>query len=163
MEIHRLRTDDWVRLKQLRLSALRDAPEAFDSTYADAQRFSPTQWRQQIEDLATFVATHDGVDMGMVRGAPDRADARGAFLISMWVAPVARRRGVGKRLIEAVIRWARAAGFERLELDVADDNQAATALYEQLRFLPTGETGSLPPPRSHVREHRRALMLKEEG
>jgi len=49
--------------------------------------------------------------------------------------------------------------FTRMELDVADKNANAVALYERWNFRPTGETGSLPAPRAHVLEHRRALML----
>ena len=159
MEIHRLSVDDWQRLKQLRLAALSDAPQAFGSTLVGAERYSAADWRKQIEELATFVAVSEKKDIGIVRGAVDDSEANNAFLISMWVAPDSRGLGAGKQLIGAVISWARDAGFTRLKLDVADDNSPAIALYERMKFLPTGETGSLPLPRTHVLEHRRALEL----
>ena len=77
----------------------------------------------------------------------------------MWVAPTGRGTGASEKLIGAVLIWARQSGFTRMELDVADDNAPAIALYERCNFLPTGETGRLSPPRSHVLEHRRALRL----
>jgi ribosomal protein S18 acetylase RimI-like enzyme len=80
----------------------------------------------------------------------------------MWVAPEYRRQGVGSRLIDTVIDWARAQGFSRLALDVADHNSAAVELYARHGFAPTGETASLPPPRAHIREHRRALLLRHD-
>ena len=112
-----------------------------------------------MKRLATFVAVKKQVDVGMARGIADENEPKQAFLLSMWVAPDARGRGVGEALIQAVAHWARAAGHSRLLLDVADVNQPAVDLYERMGFEPTGATGSLPSPREHIREHRRALDL----
>lgn len=98
-------------------------------------------------------------DVGCVRGAPDDTDPSRAFLLSMWVAPRFRDRGIGQQLVGSVIDWARSEGFGALVLDVADDNRPAVALYAKMGFEPTGETGTLPPPREHVTEHRRILAL----
>ena len=136
MEIQRLDINDWQRLKQLKLAALKDAPQAFASTHKDAKKYVETDWRRQIDEFATFVAIDDGNDLGMVRGVPSNADPRTAFLISMWVAPNGRGKGVGEMLIGAVLNWARQSGFARMELDVVDDNAPAIALYERCSFLP---------------------------
>lgn len=159
MEIVRLENPHWQRLRALRLAALADAPDAFGATLAEAERFTEKHWRQQLDALATYVAVLDGADAGMARGVADRSDPRNACLVSMWVLPAARVQGVGEALIRAVIDWARAAGHARLLLDVADGNQPALRLYERLGFQRTGETGSLPAPREHITEHRRALEL----
>lgn len=160
MEIQRLRGAQWQRLRSVRLAALAEAPEAFGSTLADAERLGEADWREQLERLATFVAVDVGEDVGMARGSLHDGDAGDAYLISMWVAPQARGRGIGAALIHAVVTWAAEAGCRRVLLDVADDNRAAVALYRQAGFVPTGRTGALPPPRSHVREHQRALPLE---
>lgn len=159
MRIERLQSDQWQRLKSVRLAALADAPDAFGSTLASARKCQESDWRQQLQVLATFVAVNKQVDVGMARGIADENEPKQAFLLSMWVAPDARGRGVGEALIQAVAHWARAAGHSRLLLDVADVNQPAVALYERMGFEPTGATGSLPSPREHIREHRRALDL----
>lgn len=159
MDIQRLRNEDWERLRRLRLAALADAPDFFGSTLADAGRLTEADWRAQLDRLATFVAVQAGADVGMARGMADEARRDDAYLISMWVAPVARRRGVGAALIDAVVAWAADSGFTRLLLDVADDNAPAVALYERAGFAATGVTGALPPPRAHIREHQRALSL----
>lgn len=72
---------------------------------------------------------------------------------------LAALRDAPEALIDTLIDWARSAGFSRLVLDVADDNAAAVALYARHGFEPTGEVGCLPPTRTHIREHRRALIL----
>ena len=107
----------------------------------------------------TFVAVHDGEDVGIVRCASDEHQHDTAWLMSMWVAPEARGQGVGNALIDAVIAHARASGAIRLLLDVGDHNQQAIALYARKGFKPNGQTGSLPAPRHHIREHQRELRL----
>jgi len=102
----------------------------------------------------------DGSDVGMVRGAPDDDDAQAAWLISMWVAPDARRSGIGGRLIDAVVAWARELGATRVFLDVADRNAPAIALYQSKGFRPTGQSNAMPPPREHIVEHQLELRLR---
>jgi len=141
------------------MRALVDAPDAFGSTAEETAARPPESWRQQLCDLATFVAVRDGEDVGMVRAVTVDGSLTDAFLLSMWVAPAARGRGAGNALIAAVVHWARSAGACTVLLDVADDNAAAIALYARHGFMPTGEAGTLPPPRAHIAEHRRALRL----
>src|SRR5688572_9717104 len=157
--VERLTVDEAPRLRAIRLRALADAPDAFGTTLEEAAAWPADMWSQQLRDLATFVAVEDGLDIGMVRGMRDDTRTDTAWLISMWVAPTARRRGIGDALIDIVIDWARSNGFSRLLLDVADDNAPAIALYARKGFQPNGEVGALPPPREHVREHQRELRL----
>lgn len=159
MIIQRLSADDWVRFRCIRMEALRDSPDAFGSTLEEAAARSEEDWREQLDALATFVAVVDGSDAGTARGSPHDVDATSAFLISMWVAPNFRGSGIGQELIQSVIAWARSEGYSKLALDVADENERALNLYARAGFEPTGETGSLPYPRRHVREHRRELIL----
>lgn len=95
----------------------------------------------------------------MVRGARHDQQDDTAYLISMWVAAEARRLGVGSALIDAVVGWARGEGFQRLLLDVAEGNAAAMALYADKGFVPTGVVGTLPAPRTHIREIQMGLVL----
>jgi GNAT superfamily N-acetyltransferase len=157
--IQRLTPEDGERLREIRLASLRDAPDAFGSTYDETAARPDSSWRGQLETLATFVAVVAGLDVGIVRGAPFDGEPTAAILLSMWVAPAARGKGAGEALVSAVADWAREEGFERLLLDVANDNAPAIALYARTGFLPTGETGTLPPPREQIREHQRALVL----
>jgi ribosomal protein S18 acetylase RimI-like enzyme len=159
VRVHRLLPREWPRLRLLRLHALRDAPDAFSSSLAEAIARPGDAWQQQVTDLASFVAVLDGADVGMVRGELSAEEPGVVWLLSMWVDPEARGRGVGDALVAAVIDFARAEGSRTVQLDVADDNAPAIALYARHGFAPTGAVGSLPPPREHVAEHRRALTL----
>ena len=158
--IERLRAGEGWRLRAIRLRALADAPEAFASTLADAEARDPAAWEAQIEALPTFVWREGDADLGMVRGAPHDGDAEAGYLISMWVAPEARGRGIGAALVCEVTAGARGAGLRRLVLDVGAHNLAARRLYERQGFVATGATGALPPPRAHLRELEMAVDLR---
>ena len=157
--IIRLAAREGLRLRAIRLRALAEAPDAFASTHGQAAALPPDSWSAQLREIPTFVAVVEGEDVGIVRGARDDSRADAAWLISMWVAPEVRGQGVGEALIDAVVEWARATGARRLLLDVGDHNRPATALYARKGFEPNGTTGSLPAPRSHIREHQRELRL----
>ena len=147
------------RLRSIRLRALQDAPDAFGSTFEEALARTPDVWNEQVMTLPTFVAVADGRDLAMVRCARHRTDVDTAWLLSMWVAPEARRKGIGSELVDLIIGWARENGIRRVFLDVADLNAPAIALYDAKGFRATGKAGSMPPPREHIREHQRELRL----
>jgi len=163
--IEHLKPDDWERFQAVRIRALTEAPDAFGSTLAEAQSRPLNHWRERLEDnsSATFVTTlPGGNDVGLVAGAPywgedERVSAAGLY--SMWVAPDARGLGIGGALVSEVIAWAREEKYERIFLEVADDNEPAIALYESQRFVPTGQVSTLDPPREHITEHERVLIL----
>lgn len=52
-----------------------------------------------------------------------------------------RRQGLGKYLMESILKKAREMGFKIVKLDVFDDNIAGKALYEKLGFI---ECGRIP-------------------
>ena len=159
IDIKRLAADEGLRLRTIRLRALVDAPDAFGTIYDEAAAQPLDSWTAQLQEIATFVAVVNGEDVGLVRGARDDLQPNTAWLISMWVSPEVRGQGVGETLIDAVVEWARVSGARRVLLDVGDHNQPAIALYARKGFEPNGTIGSLPTPRSHIREHQLELQL----
>jgi len=61
--------------------------------------------------------------------APDTYELR-----KMYLRPQSRGRGVGKRLLDVAIEWARAKGARRLVLDTVDAMKQAIAFYEAHGF-----------------------------
>jgi ribosomal protein S18 acetylase RimI-like enzyme len=53
----------------------------------------------------------------------------------LFVRPAFRRHGVGKLLVERVIREARLAGYRTMRLDTLASMQSAISLYEAFGFL----------------------------
>ena len=143
-----LTADDWRIWRELRLAALAEAPRAFGSRLADWQgegdREERWRGRLRISGSCNLVALVDGSPAGMASGIPD--DEPGvAELISMWVSPAARGRGVGDRLIAAIEQWARQAGAGVLKLAVTESNANARALYLRSGFTDTADPAELMP------------------
>ncbi len=59
-------------------------------------------------------------------------------VLTVGVAPAARRRGQGRQLMEAALAAGRQAGAGEVFLEVAMDNAPAVALYERLGFRRAG-------------------------
>lgn len=140
-----LRAEQWRQLRDVRLRALRDSPGAFLTTAAQAEKEPDEFWSNRAalaacgEKWSIFLAfTDQGEAIGMVSGVEDR-ETRGAVeLVQMWVDPNWRNQSVGAQLVAAIIEWSTPRA-DRIRLGVAEDNQAAIALYMRCGFLPTGE------------------------
>ncbi|MGE7439420.1 GNAT family N-acetyltransferase [Kitasatospora sp. NPDC001175] len=136
-----LTSDDWELWRELRLASLVEAPEAFGATLADWQGEGDREehWRSRLELPGSYniVAVLDGTPAGMVSGVPTEQDDI-AELITMWVSPGARGRGVGDFLIREVERWARRRGVTALWLSVAPGNTRAENLYRRNGFQGSG-------------------------
>jgi ribosomal-protein-alanine N-acetyltransferase len=61
-----------------------------------------------------------------------------AEILTLAVRPEARRRGLGRGLVEAAGHLAGSRGAARLYLEVAEDNAAARALYADAGFVQVG-------------------------
>lgn len=86
-------------------------------------------------DAAVFVAEIDGVVVARLSLARDSHPAsRHVADLGLMVAAPYRRRGVGRRLLEEAVAWARAWGVRKLELHVFPWNEPALALYESFGF-----------------------------
>jgi GNAT superfamily N-acetyltransferase len=148
--------DEWESLREVRLTALREAPYAFGSTYSRESPFTREQWRARINERSvTFFACLPGI--------PEPAGLAGVYVedgipdvVSMWVRPSARGSGVGEALITAAVDWARARDHDNLFLWVTESNAPARALYERCGFALTGEKQPLPsdPALTEIRMQR---------
>ena len=143
--MRRVREADWRALRDVRLSALADSPDAFGSTLEREQAFGDTEWQEWARDAAAgtaeilVLAWLETEPVGIV-GAFAEEGRDHIHLIAMWVAPQARRAGVGRALIDAVVAWAVEIGAPAVRLDVADDNVDARHLYDASGFSSTGRT-----------------------
>jgi RimJ/RimL family protein N-acetyltransferase len=145
VEVRRLQAGEGAQLRRLRLRALADAPDAFGATL-DGDAAHPDGWWDGLADAgagAVFVAEEAGEWSGMAGVHLAGADEWTASLWGMWVAPRARGRGIGSRLVGAVVDWARVRGLRRVELTVSQGAPGAEALYRAIGFVRTGEERSL--------------------
>ena len=136
---------DWEAVRDIRLTALREAPYAFGSSYAREAPFTREQWLGRLEraDAVTFFAQLP--DIAEPAGLGGAVEEDGVVdVVSMWVRPSARGHGVGAALVDAAADWAKARDHDTLYLWVTETNEAARKLYERCGFTDTGERQPLP-------------------
>jgi GNAT superfamily N-acetyltransferase len=148
--------DDWTVYRAIRLEALADAPDAFESTHAGALLIAEDGWRERLAGATVFLATAPGSPVGLAAGIVEDGAAE---LVSMWVRSDARGTGVGDDLVEAVSGWAAGEGFEVLSLWVTEGNHRAERLYARHGFARTGETQPVSAETPQRREFRMSRRL----
>jgi GNAT superfamily N-acetyltransferase len=144
--------DDWTLLREVRLRALADAPDAFGSTLDLARQHSDDEWRARARGSdrgSTLLALAGARPVGM--GGVLLAPAGGtAWIWGMWTAPEARGRGLAAEILDQLVSWCRrtppeGAACVDVRLHVTEGNDGARRLYEARGFEPTGTWEELRP------------------
>lgn len=97
----------------------------------------PRPW--SAAEFAALLAGDDAMLVAEAQGfALGRAIAGEAELLTLAVAPEARRQGLGRRLLRAFLAEAAARDCRTVFLEVAVDNHTALALYRAAGFADAG-------------------------
>lgn len=136
--------DDWKLWRELRLAALSEAPDVYQSALQQWAGPADTEqrWRRRLAEVPfNAVLALNGRSVGMVSATEPGAgdEAGGVELISLWVAPEARGRGVGDVAVRAGVRWVtvRYPGCP-VSLSVKAHNQWAIGLFLRNGFVYAG-------------------------
>ena len=112
----------------------------FNEEYEDFTP-GPEKVAARIRELLTgddtvVLLAGDGPDgLAVMRFRPSIwIEALECYLAELYVVPDKRGRGIGRALMDEVMRVARAQGAGHIELNTSDDDVAARALYEKLGF-----------------------------
>ncbi|QSQ27022.1 GNAT family N-acetyltransferase [Pyxidicoccus parkwayensis] len=165
LTVRRLRLDEAEVFWALRLRALREHPEAFGASPEEDEVRPMEQVRARLSGDSQFVmGAFDGerlVGMAGLKRQDGRKSAHKAFIWGMYVAPEARSRGVGRKLITALLEEARKMpGVERITLAVTVGNAPAQTLYRALGFRTYGvEPAALKIGGAYVDEELMCLPL----
>ena len=161
--IERITLGSALVFKDVRLRALEEAPTAFSSTYAKESAFPDEEWKKRAMRWSSgasagFLAFDEDRGCGMVFSFAEELDPQRAQVVSMWVAPEFRREGVGRRLIETVVEWARGRAMRDVKLMVTSVNHGAIAFYERLGFRMTGKS-EVYPNDATIKQYEMVLVL----
>ena len=141
MKIKRLQSQDAEQYWNLRLEALKQNPEAFATSYEEAiQRKNPVErvsGNLEQEENYTFGAFDQEELVGMVTliQEQNKKTSHRATIFAMYVTPKMRSEGVGKSLLNGVVKQARIIeGIEKLNLSIVASNEKAKRLYSGVGF-----------------------------
>jgi ribosomal protein S18 acetylase RimI-like enzyme len=125
--------------REVRLEALKQHPEAFGSSFEYESDKSLAWFEDRIAQSEIFGAFVDGELQGTAgyraQDGPKRRHK--GLLWGMYVRPAARNLGLGRRLVEAVLKHA-SGHVELLQLAVVSENLSAQRLYTSLGFAEYG-------------------------
>jgi len=150
IEIRNFRPEEWRLYRGLRLSALRDSPDAFGSTFEQAMTFEDGVWESRLENIDPMVNCPVGAfehrrAVGLAWGVIAAENRTSADLYQMWTSPECRGQGVGRRLMDTVTQWAHVQGASEIVLGVTLGNIAAETLYRSAGFEAFGDPEPLRP------------------
>jgi ribosomal protein S18 acetylase RimI-like enzyme len=132
--VRRAEIGDEAVLRDLRLRAMLDAPDAFGSTYEREMARSTSDWQKWLSPGVTFILeTVDG-PKGIVAGVRDAADSNVVHLMAMWLDPALRGSGGADALAASVVSWAASEGARTIRLEVMESNGRAKRFYERIGF-----------------------------
>ncbi|MEM9380114.1 MAG: GNAT family N-acetyltransferase [Planctomycetota bacterium] len=144
VEIRRLGPDDAAAYSALRREMLLDTPAAFGSVPGEDWYDTPESAREEMErpEGEIFAAVgEDGALLSVVGLKRQTRTKRGhcAFVWGVYTTPAARGQGLGGRVLDAVLEFARSLdGVELLQLSVSTDTPGAQRVYERAGFVPWG-------------------------
>jgi ribosomal-protein-alanine N-acetyltransferase len=104
---------------------------------------------------STFVLVAEGVRGGVAGYFVGHVAVGSAEVLNLAVAPEARRRGLGRELLEAGLLELAARGADEVFLEVRESNLAAQALYRDYGFVEVGRRRDY-----YTRPRESALVLR---
>ena len=140
VEVSLLSKDEWERLREIRLRALKENPEAFGADFNEVQSRTKDGWLKDYNKEDYLVASINGADVGMLYIEVLNGDHGATCWIGgCWTDPAYRGKGVMRALFNYIDKHAVAKDWTRQGLGVWTDNYEAIKAYEFLGFSFAGE------------------------
>ncbi len=136
VEVTLLTPDQWERLREIRLSALKLNPEAFGAKYEDELLLSEQQWRDRFVKEDYLVASINGKDAGTLYIEVLNGDHGATCWIGgCWTDPIYRGNGVMRALFNYIDDHALEKDWVRQGLGVWVDNLVGKRNYINEGFV----------------------------
>jgi ribosomal protein S18 acetylase RimI-like enzyme len=145
VEIVTLPVSAWREYKALRLEALYTEPQAFSTTYASSLAQPDSFWQSRLEAAAQgqsswLLFAKDGPALvGLIGAFMDAGDPTSADVISVYVTPQARGKGISRLLMSAILAAVKKAGAKKARLGVNPQQVSALHLYQNFGFKFVGK------------------------
>lgn len=119
--------EDWMQVRDLRIEAFRSHEYALAGNIANALESDEADWRDWCAgpQRAVFLLFQGEEAIGLGLVFTDRNDPSSAIFDAVYLKPSHRGRRLSRGLFEARFEWARAKGFQRVELSHWKSNTAS--------------------------------------
>lgn len=136
--VRALGDEEWQVYRDVRLEALREAPDAFAASAKQEEAFNDELWQTRVKRSRRLVAEDGDRVVGVVSvGRKPEDDEKVSELFGLWVTPELRGKGVAWKLVDAGVRQARQDNFDFVIYWVGTDNGRAVAFASSYGFRPT--------------------------
>ena len=135
IELRALTPDDWSAVADIYWDGMRDGLATFETEVPSWEEWDAGHLREHrlVAELLGEV-----VGWAALSPASKRRCYAGVVENSVYVAPEARGRGVGRQLLEALIAGARASGLWTIQCSIFPENRASLVLHERCGFRVVG-------------------------
>jgi phosphinothricin acetyltransferase len=135
VEIRAMRAADWPAVERIYAEGIATGDATFE--------LRPPAWEEfDVSRLSghRLVAVENGTVVGWAALSPtsSRECYAGVVEHSVYVAERARRRGVGRALLQALVEGADGAGLWTIQTSIFPENEASLALHRDLGFRVVG-------------------------
>ncbi|MFV5514430.1 GNAT family N-acetyltransferase [Acinetobacter gerneri] len=139
IEIKILSVDELDDFRTIRLSALKQSPKMFGSTYAVEIEKPLSFFENCLSNSTVFGAYHQNKIVGIATLTQEIGAkfSHKAHLSSVFIEPAFQQKGIASVLLRTVIQYSQ-QHVEQILLTVANDNKPALILYEKLGFQSYG-------------------------
>ena len=133
--IDQMRTSDWDQVRSIYLEGIRSGHSTFET---DAPTWE--NWNEGHLAVARLVARDGDLVLGWAALSPvsRRHVYRGVAELTVYVAGAARGRGLGRRLLEALIAESERNGIWTLQASIFPENVASVELHRRCGFREVG-------------------------
>ncbi|MCY8235503.1 GNAT family N-acetyltransferase [Priestia endophytica] len=168
MEIRNLNTLDAREYRKVRLESLKKHPESFGSSYEEEKDLSIKYFKDKLSSPESF--TFGAFDkhnelIGIVTLKKEYLIKlrHRANITAMYVSPLSRKTGIGRKLIATCIEKAKTLKeIEQIYLTVVTTNIAAKNLYSTLGFKSFSiEKRALKLNNTYIDEEHMVLYIKQ--
>lgn len=148
IKISKINVDEWEKLKELRLEALKLEAFSFGSSYEDSLKSLDTKWKDQLqrsldENLSVMLFAKDGNDLVGMIGAfwDDREKTKHVGnIFGVYVKSSYRGKGIGGLLMKAILgKLDSMLHIEKIKLSVVIQQIPALKMYEKYGFKIVGK------------------------
>lgn len=137
IEIRLLREDEWQIYRDVRLAALRDAPDAFVARFEDEASYDEDFWRDRMTRAHRLIAERGDEPVGTVSLGLHDVDPGTGEVFGLWTAPTVRGHHVAWSLVSTARTKAAEDSLRLLYFWVVSDNAGAVGFASTFGFRPT--------------------------